>query len=148
MDRIRPSWNLRKIFQVIMWYSSWLFRFSLPSEPPETHWRPSWNFLALQDLKRHLEPWNKLPNLQYPPDPLWSRQDPIKPSRNPQKTLQVITWHSRSLLYNLLTSGWLFLPLGIPGPSGTFPDLPGPSRTSLLIPSSYFFQQFKIQILI
>ena len=70
MDRIRPSWNLQKILQVIMWYSRRLLRFSLPSEPPETLLVPSQNFPALQNLKRHLGPWKKLPTLQYPPDPL------------------------------------------------------------------------------
>ena len=141
MDCIRSSWSLQKIFQVIMWYSSRLFRFSLPSEPPATLWRPSWwNFPALQDLKRHLGPWNKLPNFQYPPDPLWSHQDPIRPSRNSQKTPQVIM-HDTSIQF---TNFWLtFPPLWDPR---TLRDLPGPSRTSLLIPRSYFFQQFKIQI--
>ena len=126
-----------------MWYSRTFLRFSLPSEPPETLLVP------YPKPSGPPKPQKTSKALKETPHPPVSSRSPLESSGS-YKTLQEppkdISSHTMTLQEPPIqfTNFWLtFPPLRDPR---TLRDLPGPSKTLHLIPRSYFFQQFKIQI--
>ena len=143
MDRIRPSWNLQKILKVINVILQETLKIFTPIRASRN------SFATLPKPPGPPKPQKTTRPLKETPHPPVSSKSPLEVSGS-YKTLQEppidLSSHNMTLQEPPIqfTNFWLtFPPIW---DSRTLRDLPKPSRTSHLIPMSYFFQQFKIQI--